>query len=64
MTAEEFENLDELAAELWIARRFRQFVKAGFPVELSLMFAVHPAIEAPRAGSTAAADTSLLDSAA
>jgi hypothetical protein len=46
MTADEFEGLDGLEAELWIARRFHSFVRTGFPPELSLMFAVHPEISA------------------
>ena len=48
MTMEEFEYLDELQAELWIAERFRQFVNDGFPPDLSLVFAVHPEIQAPK----------------
>jgi hypothetical protein len=47
MTMDEFEQLDELQAEAWIAYRFRQFVNSGFPPDLSLMFAVHPDIAAP-----------------
>jgi len=47
MTEDQFENLDELHAELWIARRFRQFVSAGFPTELSLIFATHVDIDVP-----------------
>jgi hypothetical protein len=47
MTADEFERLDELQAEAWIAWRFRQFVSAGFPPDLSLMFAVHPDVCVP-----------------
>ena len=51
MTAAEFEELDELQAELWIATRFRQFVSAGFPstLALALALAVHPDIAVPDA---------------
>jgi hypothetical protein len=47
VTADEFETLDELEAELWIARRFRAFVNSGFPPDLSLIFAVHPDVAVP-----------------
>ena len=47
VTAEEFETLDDLQAELWIARRFRSFVETGFPPDLSLLFAVHPDVDVP-----------------
>jgi hypothetical protein len=47
MTAAEFENLDELQAELWLAGRFRSFVSQGFPPTLALAFAVHPDIATP-----------------
>jgi hypothetical protein len=47
MTADEFENLDDQQAELWIAQRFRAFVLTGWPPDLSLMFAVHPEVDAP-----------------
>jgi hypothetical protein len=47
MTAAEFENLDELEAELWLVGRFRSFVSQGFPPTLALAFAVHPDIAAP-----------------
>jgi len=49
MPAAEFEELDELQAELWIATRFRQFVSAGFPSTLALALAVHPDIAVPDA---------------
>ena len=49
MTAAEFEELDELQAELWIATRFRQFVSAGFPHTLALVLAVYPDIAVPDA---------------
>jgi hypothetical protein len=47
MTADEFENLNPQQAELWIAQRFRAFVLTGWPPDLSLMFAVHPEVDAP-----------------
>jgi hypothetical protein len=47
VTADEFETLDALQAELWIAWRFRSFVRTGFPPDLSLLFAVHPNVEVP-----------------
>ena len=47
MTADEFETLDELQAEQWIARRFRSFVRTGFPPDLALLFAVHPEVQVP-----------------
>ena len=47
MTAAEFELLDELEAERWIANRFAQFVAVGFPPELALPLAVHPDIAVP-----------------
>jgi hypothetical protein len=47
MTADEFENLNDQQAELWIAQRFRAFVLTGWPPDLSLMFAVHPEVDAP-----------------
>ena len=62
MTTEEFERFDELEAELWIGRRFRQFVRGGFPADLSLMFAVHPDVEVPRLTGTA--DDAVLHTAA
>jgi hypothetical protein len=56
MTETEFENLDELEAELWIVRRFSQFVSAGFPADLSLLFAVHPDVDVPQEGCLAPAN--------
>ena len=47
MTADEFENLNDQQAELWIAQRFRAFVLNGWPPDLSLLFAVHPEVDAP-----------------
>jgi hypothetical protein len=47
MDSDEFENLNDQQAELWIAKRFRAFVLNGLPPELSLMFAVHPEVDAP-----------------
>jgi hypothetical protein len=48
MTAADFERLDELQAEIWIAKRFREFANAGFPPALALGLAVHPDIAVPR----------------
>ena len=48
MTADEFEHLDDLQAELWIARRFREFINVGFPPDLSLIFATHAEVGVPR----------------
>jgi hypothetical protein len=47
VTADEFETLDALQAELWISRRFTDFVESGFPPDLSLLFAVHPDVQVP-----------------
>jgi hypothetical protein len=47
MTAADFERLDELQAEVWIARRFWEFANAGFPPALALGLAVHPDIAVP-----------------
>jgi len=47
MTAADFERLDDLQAERWIAERFRQFANAGFPTSLALALAVHPDIAVP-----------------
>ena len=55
MTAADFEKLDELEAELWIAKRFREFLAAGFPLSLALGLAVHPDIAAPLIEPAAAA---------
>jgi hypothetical protein len=51
MTEAEFENLDEVQAELWIARRFSRFVDTGVPPDLALVFAVHPDVDSPSAAS-------------
>jgi hypothetical protein len=48
MDADEFENLNDQQAELWIAQRFRAFVLNGLPPDLSLIFAVHPEVDAPK----------------
>ncbi len=47
VTAEEFEKLDESQATLFLARRFRNFARGGFPPELALQLAVHPEIDVP-----------------
>lgn len=47
MDSDKFENLNDQQAELWIAQRFRAFALNGLPPELSLMFAVHPDVDAP-----------------
>ena len=47
MTAAGLERLDELEAELLIAKRFRGFVAAGFLPSLALSLAVHPDIATP-----------------
>jgi hypothetical protein len=44
VTADQFESLDDLEAEAWIAGRFSEFVRHGFPPDLSLLFAVHPEV--------------------
>lgn len=62
MTAEEFERLNEEQAELWITERYRRFTDAGFPPDLSLMFAAHPSVDVPR--ESRQADQPRLDSAA
>jgi hypothetical protein len=48
VTTEEFERLNEQQAEQWLAERFRRFVDSGLPPDLSLIFAVHPNVEAPQ----------------
>jgi hypothetical protein len=52
MTADEFEGLNDQQAELWIAQRFRAFVLSGWPPDLSLIFAVHLEVDAPRETAT------------
>lgn len=64
MTPEEFETLDELQAEAWIASRFRQFVTSGFPADLSLLFAVHPDVEVPPPRDVATAESTAFGTAA
>jgi hypothetical protein len=57
MTRDDFENVSEQQAEAWIAQRFRAFALNGLPPDLSLMFAVHPEIDAPVAtGSDSSLD--------
>ena len=52
MTRDDFENVTEQQAEAWIAQRFRAFSLNGLPPDLSLMFAVHPEVDAPVAAGT------------
>jgi hypothetical protein len=47
VTAEEFEKLDESQAALFLATRFRNFARGGFPPEPALQLAVHPEIDVP-----------------
>jgi hypothetical protein len=64
VTADEFETLDALQAELWLARRFRDFVRSGFPPDLSLLFAAHPEVEVPAGPDARTADSTAWDTAA
>ena len=64
MTADEFETLDALQAELWITRRFRSFVRTGCPPDLSLLFAVHPDVEVPEAADVRAPESTAFGTAA
>lgn len=49
VTRDEFEGLSDQQAEVWIADRFRAFALNGLPPDLSLLFAVHPEVDAPNA---------------
>ena len=64
VTADEFETLDALQAELWIARRFRSFVRTGCPPDLSLLFAVHPEVDVPDAPDARATESTVFGTAA
>jgi hypothetical protein len=49
MTADEFEQLDEWQAELWIARRFNELFDGGYEPSQALYLAVRPEVDLPAA---------------